>query len=708
MAQGLRSAKIQNDHLDRLAAVYVRQSSPHQVLHHRESRERQYALVHRAVALGWAAERVVTIDEDQGQSAKTAEGRAGFQRILSEVTMGHLGLVLGIEMARLARCNKDWHQLLELCAVRGTILADEDGVYDPNDSNDRLLLGLKGTISEFELVTMRNRLERGKLNKAQRGELFHSLPLGYVQLASGEVVQDPDEQARAVVQLLFDKFAELGTTYGLFRYLVRNKICLGMRMRTGPQRGALVWQRPTLTTLSRVLHNPIYAGTYAYGRRTSLARRRAAGPAQPRSQWLPPSQWKVLLRNRLPGYITWEQYLANQHRLQQNRSMPSSPGTPRNGAALLTGVLVCGRCGRRFRASYAPGGKVCYHCERLRRDSTDPECTALQAAAIDGWVAREVLRAIEPASLELSLKAMEDIQLERSRLHRHWKQRLERARYESQRIERQYQAVEPENRLVARTLEQRWEEALCQQRQLQEDYDRFLREQPPQVRNEERVRVQALSTHLPVLWSAATTTPADRKEILRLLVERVEVQVRRRSEYVDATIHWRGGCTTTHEVVRPVQRYDQLRDYDQLIARMVQCRREGSSAAQVAERLNQDGFRTPKARGDYTADMVFRLLAKHKIDHQPIAHEPLGDHEWRIRDLAADLHVPAHKLRGWALRGWVKGRKTCARLWVVWADAQEHNRLVRLAAHSRRGSTSYPKSWTTPVGKQQRPSITAR
>src|SRR5438552_2747562 len=419
LVQGPRSAKIQNGHLDRLAVVYVRQSSPHQVLHHRESRERQYALVHRAVALGWPRERVLTIDEDQGHSAKTSEGRSGFQRILSEVTMGHLGLVLGIEMARLARCNKDWHQLLELCAVFGTVLADEDGVYDPNDSNDRLLLGLKGTISEFELVTMRNRLERGKLNKAQRGELFHCVPFGYVQLATGGVALDPDEQARAVVQLLFDKFAELGTMCGLFRYLVRNKICLGMRIQEGPQRGALAWRRPRPSTLNRVLHNPIYAGTYVYGLRPSAAQRRAAGPAQPRSQWLPPSQWKVLLHNRLPAYITWEQYLANQQRLQQNRSMPSSPGTPRQGVALLTGLLACGRCGRHFRLSYVHAGRACYHCERhLREDTADPECTALQAAPIDELVAREVLRAIEPASLELSLKAMEDIQLERGRLHR--------------------------------------------------------------------------------------------------------------------------------------------------------------------------------------------------------------------------------------------------------------------------------------------------
>jgi DNA invertase Pin-like site-specific DNA recombinase len=696
-----RSAKIQNWHLDRLAVVYVRQSSPHQVLHHRESRERQYALVNRAVALGWPRERVLTIDEDQGHTAKTSEGRSGFHRILAEVTMGHLGLVLGIEMARLARSNKDWHQLLELCAVRGTILADEDGVYDPNDSNDRLLLGLKGTISEFELVTMRNRLERGKLNKAERGELFHKLPLGYVKLATGEVILDPDEQARAVVQLLFDKFAELGTLYGLFRYLVRNKIRLGMRIQNGPQRGELAWRRPSLPTLNQVLHNPIYAGAYAYGRRPSSPRRNAAGQAQPGGRWLPPSEWKVLLRDRLPAYITWDQYMANQQQLRQNRSIPGSTGAPRQGAALLTGLLVCGSCGRRLRSSYRSKTKATYSCERHLFEDTEQVCTGLQAAPIDDLVAGQVLRAIEPAALELSLKATEDIQLERGRLHRHWKQRLERARYESQRIERQYQAVEPENRLVGRTLEQRWEEALSQQRQLEDDYDRFLREQPPQLRDDERARIKALSGDLPALWNAAATTAADRKEIVRLLVERVVVHVRPDSEYVDATIHWRGGCTTSHELVRPVLHYEQLRDYDQLLNRITVWWREGNTAAQIAEKLNNEGFRTPKKRGDYNTALVQRMLARRELQRKAIAHEQLGTDEWWLPDLADELHVPANKLRDWVVRGWVNSRKSSGQgLWIVWADTQERKRLLRLSARSKRGIVSYPASWTKPKTKR--------
>jgi DNA invertase Pin-like site-specific DNA recombinase len=274
---GSRSTKISDRHLDRLAIVYVRQSTPQQVLEHKESRERQYALAGTAVALGWAKERVQIIDEDQGQSGKTAASRLGFQRLLAEVTMDHVGLVLGLEMSRIARNNRDWHNLLEMCAIFGTILADEDGVYDPRDTNDRLLLGLKGTISEFELVTMRNRLDRGKLHKATRGALFFKVPCGYVKLPSGEVALEPDEQARDVVRSVFGRFDELGTIYGVHRYLVSNGIRLGMRAQDGPRRGQLEWRRPSLATLNQMLHNPMYAGAYAYGRRPCDARRKASG-----------------------------------------------------------------------------------------------------------------------------------------------------------------------------------------------------------------------------------------------------------------------------------------------------------------------------------------------------------------------------------------------------------------------------------------------
>src|SRR5262245_14090495 len=503
----LRSSKIQGCHLERWAIVYVRQSTPQQIHEHRESRERQYALADHAVTLGWPKERVEVMDEDQGHSGKSAEDRSGFHRLLAEVTMSHVGLVLGLEMSRLARSNKDWHHLLEVGAVFGSLLADQDGVYDPRDTNDRLLLGLKGTMSEFELVTMRNRLERGKLNKAERGELFLNVRAGYVKLPTGEVVQDPDEQVRAVVALVFDKFQELGSLYGLFHYLIRNNIRLGGRAHRGPHRGQVEWRRPSIPVLWEMLHHPIYAGAYAYG--WLPPNRRPPGPGgEAAIAREPAEEWKVLKRDHLPAYISWDRYLANRRRLRENRSRPESAGTARRGAALLPGLVVCGHCGLRLRTYYQFTGQAYYSCARHLARGTERTCSGTKASPVDDLVAAQVLRALEPAALELSLQATQDIQKERERLDRHWRQRLERARYETERARRQYDAVEPENRLVARTLERRWEKALRQQRQLEEEYDRFAGEQPAGLTEAEQARIRSLSADLPGLWQASGTTVA--------------------------------------------------------------------------------------------------------------------------------------------------------------------------------------------------------
>src|ERR1700732_4554392 len=391
---GRRLAPISDRHPGLRAIIYIRQSCTQQILDHQESRARQYALADYAAMLGWPRERIVVIDDDQGHSGRTVEQRPGFQRLLAEVSLDHVGLVLGLELSRLSRSSKDWYHLLEVCAVFGTLLADQDGIYDSNDTNDRLVLGLKGTMSEVELSTMRNRLERGKLHKAERGELVLTVPCGYLKLPSGEVILDPDEQVRSTVQLVFDKFAELGSFGKVYRYLRRNKICMGCRVHQGPRRGELVWRPITRALLSRMLHHPIYAGAYSYGRRCVDAKRTAASGGKLRMQYVPMSAWKVLKRDRLPAYITWERYLANQQRLLENRSWPDAPGVPRAGAALLPGVLVCGACGRRLHAGYRTKAQPYYEC--MRRKLEGSTCCGLGAAAIDDLVGQPILRALGP------------------------------------------------------------------------------------------------------------------------------------------------------------------------------------------------------------------------------------------------------------------------------------------------------------------------
>jgi len=485
---------------------------------------------------------------------------------------------------------------------------------------------LKGTMSEVELITMRNRLERGKLHKAERGELILTVPCGYLKLPHGEVILDPDEQVRATVQLVFDKFAEVGSFGKVYRYFTRNKICMGCRVQSGPRRGELVWRPLTRALLGRMLHHPIYAGAYSYGSRRVDRKRTAANGGKVRMQYVPLSEWKVLQRDRMPAYITWECYLANQQRLLANRSWPDTPGVPRAGVALLPGLLVCGACGRRMHAGYRSKAKPYYAC--MRRKLEGSACCGLGAAAVDGLVSEQLLRALEPAALELSLQALQHIHQERERLHRHWQQRLERAAQEVQRAERQYQAVEPENRLVARTLEQHWEASLRTQRALQEEYDRFLQDQPRQLNADEKARIHALASDLPALWHSPQTTAADRKEIVRLLVERVVVHVQADSEQASVDITWRGGLKTHQAFVRAVSHYKSLSDYPRLLARIDQLRHDGLTIAQVAKQLTKDGYQTPRSRKGYTSTSVRKLLSrqrqKEERQEKPTRHKRPG------------------------------------------------------------------------------------
>lgn len=695
LLRSIRSTKIQPHHLERSAIVYVRQSTPMQVLEHVESKARQYALADQAFALGWPREQVVVIDEDQGKSGKRADHRTGFQYLLEEVTLGHVGLVLGLEMSRLARSSKDWHHLLELCALFGALLADQDGIYNPTDSNDRLLLGLKGTMSEFELFTMRNRLQRGIWHKAERGEMHIAPPVGYQKLLSEEVVLDSDEQARSVIHLIFDKFDELGSARKVLIYLVRNGIRLGMRINRGPHRGQLEWREPQFGTVWRILAHPNYAGAYVFGRKRA-ERGQKAGTSPRGQKRYSADAWKILLKDRMPAYISWERYEANQKRLQANRSRMESTGIPRVGDALLAGIAICGSCGRRFRPLYPRPGRPYYYCSRDTELIQQRKCHGAAARVIDRLVIRQVHEALKPAGLKLSLRAVEDSQKERDRLEDHWKKQLERARYEVKRAERQYQAVEPENRLVARTLEQRWESALLELRRLEDEYDRFSRDKPRRVTEAERARVAALALDIPALWAAESTTNADRKEIIRCLIDQVVVRTRHDTEYCDVTIRWKGGYTSQHEVVRPVRSLSQLQADDRLRARVTELKLRGETAASIASTLVADGFVPPRQRGDYNANLIYGLFRRFGLA-SPKPHENLLQDEWWLPDLARQLNVTRRKLRAWALQKWCHARQTENRhRWIVWADQQEVDRLHRLMAHSTLGNTGYPQELTTP------------
>jgi DNA invertase Pin-like site-specific DNA recombinase len=693
ITSGLGSPKIHDRHRDRLAIVYIRQSTNHQVLEHRESLARQYALRDYAEQLGWPAERILVIDEDLGRSGANSQ-RSGFQRLLAEVGMAHGGLVLALEASRLCRSNKDWAHLTETCGFWDTLLGDQDGIYDPNDINDRMLLGLKGTMSELELGLMRNRLDRGRQNKAARGEMFQKVPIGYVKRPDGQVALDPDEQVRAVVQLIFSKYTELGSVHQLFRYLIAQKVQMGIRAQEGPNRGQLQWRPPRLPTLFQMLRNPMYAGAYAYGR---FRRQRSPGKANPAVKLLPMEQWKVLLRDRLPAYITWEQYLANRERARQNRTCPEGHGAARGGSALLPGLVHCASCGWRMSTQYQHGRNGYYTCTRFRHEPDVPACPGISAALLDQLVEEQLLRALEPAALELSRQAFADVEREQTRLRQHWRQRLERAAYDAERARRQYQAVEPENRLVARTLEQQWEEALRQQRQVQEDHDRFLTSQGARPSAEQYRQIEGLARHLPDVWHAPQTTPQEKKEIVRCLVERVKVTRGRGQIQADVAIHWHGGNVTHHVLHLRAQGYDDMPDRQRLLDRVVHWRGRGCTTEAIAVHLNDEGFKPSRRRGGFTGEIVQELL--HLCGLGAESNDPglLRRHEWRLCDLARELGIDRKRLHAWVQRGWASGRQTpIHKRWLVRADPREVRRLKRLAADIDASPSGRPASKPKP------------
>ena len=693
-------SKVGDRHLERLAVVYVRQSTRQQVADHGESTRLQYGLVERAVGLGWPTSRVLVIDEDLGKSGVSAAGRVGFQRLVTELTMGHVGLVLGIEMSRLARSGADWYQLLELCALAGALLADADGVYDPVEFNDRLLLGLKGTMSEAELHLLKQRMLAGKQAKARRGELAIPLPIGYVRRPSGEAALDPDEQVQTVVRLIFAKFAELGTLHGVLRWLVDHDVQLGMRLHAGPDKGELVWRRPNRMTLQNILHSPIYAGIYAYGRRRVDPRRQLPGRPSTGRVVRAEQEWLVAIPGVLPAYISVDAYHANLARLAANAARAETPGVVRVGSALLSGLARCGRCGRRMTVRYHLRAQATvpeYVCARQQTDYGQGErCQALAGACVDALVTGQVLAALTPAAVEVSLRAAEQVTAERAELERLWQQRLERAQVAADRARRCYRLAEPENRLVVRQLEADWEAALAAQQRLREDYDRFTRSRPQPLTPAQQRAIAALASDIEGLWAASTTTDADRKQLIRALVDQVTITVAGTSERVAVEIGWAGGHTTYGQTIRPVARLAQLSSYPQLLERVRQLAEQGHRAKAIADRLHAEGFRPAKGRQRIGISAITQLL--HRLGYPragtrarivPPPGEGPGPHEWWLDDLAAELAMPPITLHTWLRRGWVHARQESRRphRWILQADSDQ---LAEL-----RQRRSRPPGWYT-------------
>jgi excisionase family DNA binding protein len=634
--------KIKGRHLERLAAVYLRQSSPRQVRENVRSTERQYALSEEAVKLGWEPERILTVDGDLGVSGRFSDtqARGAFKELVARVCLGEVGAIFGLEISRLARSSAETQRLLEYCGLTDTLVVDTDGIYDLRDFNDQLILGVKGQLSQAELHLMASRLQGAKRHAAERGELRCPLPVGYLYDEDGHTIIDPDQEVQAAIGDLFRAFVQAGSAYGVVGVF---------RGRRFPKRAhgsasELRWGALTLSRVARILSNPCYAGAYVSGRYRSRRVVAPDGTITTKLVELPRAEWAVLIQGHHPGYITWEQFLANEQRLAQNNTQKGQR-PPREGSAICQGIVRCGGCGRSMSTTYRAEGAD-YDCSRSRADHIHtPACRSVKAAVVDELVARRLLQALAPEEIALALSAADELQDRRARSNRALALRVERARYDAIRAERAFHACEPDNRLVARSLEDRWEQKL---RELQ-DAEAELAEHATPAPEPSREQLEALARDLPALWAAHSTAHRDRKRLLRSLIADVTLTSDPHEPTVRVGIRWQSGAAEEHTIQRPqgIIRHTPPEALE-LLRRLGPHR----SNAELAAELNAGGLRTGTGR-PFDALAVSRLRTDHHLPPQPL----LADDELTVTQVAERLGISHGAVYYWISHGQLAARR---------------------------------------------------
>lgn len=691
-AANVASERLTTAHRAKLAYIYVRQSSMTQVRQHQESTELQYRLVDRAVGLGWPHERVQVIDEDLGKSGAGSAERQGFQKLIAEIGLGHAGLVVSLDASRLARNNRDWHQLLELCSVFGVLIADGERLYDPGVYHDRLLLGLSGIMSEAELHQIRMRLHQGERQKAARGELRLPLPAGLALDRAGRIILNPDEEVQARLDLVFTKFRELQSARGVMRFLRAGGLPLPVRPVLGPFPHEVVWREADGARVRSILQNPAYAGAYVYGRRQRDPTRCRPG-AMRGTVKVAIADWAVCLQDAHPGYITWEEFMANQRRLADNagRYAAGQGGVPRKGSALLQGVATCGRCGRRMSLRYTgPNGDYPVYCCRSDRDHRgSPLCQEVRAMPVDALVERVLLDALAPDQIAIAVAAMGQLEEETRQLERQWALRRERARYDAERARRQYDAVEPENRLVARSLERAWEEKLRAVELIEQEHARRCPAEALVIGAADHAGLRALGENLPAIWYAATTSAADRKRILRLIIREIVLDQRRSQGQVWLRIVWQTGATSEHRLQRRVHTYRDYVGLGRLRQRITELNAAGKMDKEIAAVLNREGF--VAARGClFRGDNVWLLRTRWKIPTVKINGVGANPKRWpggsySVQGAAAELGVTSQTVFDYLARGLLAGRQLAkGQPWQIDLSDEQIYRLRARLRHTKR------------------------
>jgi DNA invertase Pin-like site-specific DNA recombinase len=608
------NSKIADHHLARQACIYIRQSTMAQVRFNQESTERQYNLANQAKSLGWTPRQIRILDGDLAQSGGQTDKRDDFKTLVSDVAMGRVGAIFSLESSRLARSNKDWHRLLELCAITKTLVFDGDGCYDPAEFNDSLVLGMKGTFAQAELHIIRARLHGGKLNKAQKGELRFPLPIGFV-FDDNKIVIDPDQEVQGAVRTIFELFEQENSAYGVVQRFYELGLAFPRRSYGGVWDGKLIWGRLTRSRVCGILTNPCYAGTYVFGRYQSCKRIGPSGEVQSQLRLMPPENWRVVIPDHHPGYITWDQFLANRKRLAANRTNNEAiAGPAREGLCLLQGLLICGTCGRRLAASYRGNGGLypMYTCSWRGREALPPlHDMSLPAKPLDTAIDDRLLRAITPLTIKLALEALTSLEERNRSIAAQWQRRIDRARYDADLAERRYEEADPGNRLVASTLEKRWNDAMERLLELQAELTAFERQNLCCATSEQKQQILRLGRDFPRLWKAPSTSARDRKRMLRLLIRDITVVKGPEPKLLRLQVRWQGGATETIEVRLPPNRPDAIR-YSNAFVAEIRDLAQRYDDKEIVVRLNSEALTSTTGK-PFTVDMIRWIRFKHRI-----------------------------------------------------------------------------------------------
>jgi len=651
------NSKIQSYHQQKMACIYLRQSTMFQVMHNQESTERQYALQQKAQQYGWDTSRIRIMDGDLGQSGSHTTNREDFKTLVAEVSMGNVGAIFVLEASRLSRSSADWNRLLELCSLTQTLIIDQDGCYDPSQFNDQLLLGLKGTMSQAESHLIRARLHGAKINKAKRGELRFPIPVGYIYDEDGKIAFDPDAQVCHVIRLLFDLFKEKQTAYGVVHYFGSHNLQFPKRSYGGRWKGKLLWGKLTHERVLHILKHPFYAGVYTYGRYKSSKKLNPKGEIVSRLKRQPMEQWPVMIKDHHCQYITYDQFEHNVQQLQLNKAnIPDNllAGPPREGLTLLQGLLVCGICGRRMTIRYTINNSIVptYLCNWQKRQGlTSCECFSFRADIVDPVITQKVIEVLTPANVSIALHALSEIEKRTASLDKHWQMNIQRCQYQADLAQRRFEQVDPANRLVAASLEKDWNRQLEKLTLATNEYQQYQKKTETDFPSHKRKEIIALAKQIPTLWSKTTNTK-DKKRIVRLLISDITVTKDRQTKTLFLNVRWQAGPLQQIQVTLPPNAIDKVRYPTAIVEKVRALTMQYGDDKRTIAVLKEQGLIGAKGK-PFSTSMIKWIRHKHKINIPPIKSE----NEFTVDQVRKMFNISRHMVYYWIERNYVKYRK---------------------------------------------------